>query len=176
MVFFSLLLIASMVSLDAFFTGFAVGVKNKYRFLYIFYSTIVVFGMCMASYFVSKYLVHNMPFNLSLIGGILFIFLGLKSVIEEIIAIKKKKDKPLVTIKDSFAYGFTLGLDGSFALFTLKPCMLIFTAPVLIIFMHFLLFNAGWIFSSKFIKLDKLSWLSGIMLIMLGLLKVFEIF
>lgn len=176
MVFFSLFLIATMVSLDAFFTGFAVGVKNKFKFLYVLYSSIVVLAMCFTSFFLSKYIFQDIPINLSLIGGILFIVLGLKSVIEEIIAIYNKKEKPLITIKDSFAFGFTLGLDGSFALFTLRPDMLIFIAPVLIIFMHFLLFNAGWIFSSKFIKLEKLSWLSGVMLIILGLFKVFEIF
>lgn len=176
MVFLSLFLIATMVSLDAFFTGFAIGVKNKFRFSYTLYSSIVVLCMCTASFFLSKYVLTNILVNLSLVGGILFIILGIKSIVEEVIALLKKKEKPLINAKDSFAFGFTLGLDGSFALFTLKPEMLIFIAPVLIIFMHFLLLNTGWLVSNKLVKLDKLSWLSGTMLVVLGLLKVFEIF
>lgn len=171
---FYLLFISAIVSLDAFFSGIAIGIKNKFNFKQVLICSSVVILMCFSNYFLIKIMKDFINFNANFWGGILFILLGIKSLIDEFS--KKEKQTTQVTNKTFAFLGFTLGLDGSFAIFTLKEEMISILAPSLIVLSHATLFSLGWFTTHKLNKLQNLSFLSGTALIILGILKVTNLF
>lgn len=143
---------AIIVSIDGFFTGFALGIKktkiplNKLFIIglmpIIMAIPIMLFGSYVKNFINSNYVNY--------ISFVLFIFLAINSFIQ----IKKNKDESafsIITLVNSIVVGFSVGLDSSISAFSLaieghNPLI----TPIYFGISHFLLIWIGNLLSLKY--------------------------
>ena len=167
---------AIIVSIDGFFTGFALGIKNTKIPLskliiigimpIIMAIPIMLFGNYVKDFINGRYVNY--------ISFILFMFLAINSFVQ----IKKENDEntnTLITMISSIVVGFSVGLDSSISAFSLaieghNPLI----TPVYFGISHFILIYVGNILSLKYslnnIKIFK--YLSPILFTIIAIIKL----
>ena len=92
-----------IVSLDAFFIGLSLGLKNTFRFSYLALMNTFLFLLCFIGFFISDQIYHLIPFDPSLIVGISFISIGTFNIFQYLISTHlTKKDTTSKTSWKSF--------------------------------------------------------------------------
>ena len=120
--FIEAVITAIIVSIDGFFSGFAVGIKKtKIVFDKLFIISIIPIIMAMPIMLIGNYVSNLITSKLAnYIGFFLFIFLTISSFIQ--IKRNKNEDKnknDIINLFSSIIVGFTIGIDSSISAFSL---------------------------------------------------------
>lgn len=119
--FIEAILTAIIVSIDGFFSGFAIGIKKtKINFRNLIIISLIPILMAIPVMFFGNYISNFISSNIgNYIGCILFIFLGISSFNQ----IRKNKinndEIKIIDLYTSIIIGFTIGIDSSISAFTL---------------------------------------------------------
>ena len=159
------------VSIDAFIAGFAYSVNSKLDNLSVFYAGLYTFVFSILALLLNYYCIRNVP-HISIIGGVIFIVLGLKNYLEffqngKALFVSKSKTNPTLL-------GVGVSIDASVACLSVELSNFNFILPYAF-FMYvghylFLLLgarSAGGIKTTKYIAI-----LSGFSLITLGIMRL----
>lgn len=175
-----IILLVIAVSLDALSFGIASGLnKSKIKFWYAFcmafISTFMFAIPLYASYYVSKYLNEDL---LYLINGIVLCGLGIYYIIISFKKEQKNNQFNVKSLKNCILSTFAISLDAIFTAFLSGYSLNYVIFGIIFYFFVTLLFiyvpNTLTLKFSK-IKNINLSWVSGVIFIILGILKLFEI-
>ena len=75
-----------IVSIDAFFIGFSLGLQKRCKFLYLVAINAFLLGLCLLGFAVAGMIYEFIPFEPDLIVGIAFISLGLYTILHFFVA------------------------------------------------------------------------------------------
>ena len=169
---FEVLLSIIGVSIDGFFAGTALALKGtkisiKKLLIISIIPILMAYPVMFLGYRVSSIISNNI---IKFIGFLLFFMMAIKSYIE----IKKEKEIKELDLINSFAVGFTVGLDSSVCAFTLALLKYnIYITPIYFGVSHFILIVLGnYLFLKKEIKLKYIKYLSPILFLCLALFKL----
>ena len=111
-----LIITAIAVSVDAFFCGLTVSVKKSNKFITLTGVILSVFVVCFCGSLLGNLLGAHFKNFASLTSGIIFLLVGVFSIIES----KKPKRKQLTySFVQSLILGISVGLDGALGCFNL---------------------------------------------------------
>ena len=169
---FEVIISVICVSIDGFFTGSAIGLKNTKIKL----SKLIIIGLIpiIMAYPVMLfgYKISNIINNdiIKIIGFTLFLIMSINSFIE----IKKDKEIKEINILTSLSIGLSIGLDSSVCAFTLalekyNP----FITPIYFGISHFILIWLGNKLFNKKINNKFIKYLSPITFLILALFRLF---
>lgn len=169
---FEVILSIICVSIDGFFTGSAIGLKNtKISFKKLFIISIIPILMAYPVMFFG-YKISNIITNdiVKIIGFTLFFIMAINSYFE----IEKNKEKKDIDLANSLSIGLSVGLDSSVCAFTLaleryNP----FITPIYFGISHFILIWLGNILFNKRINNKYIKYLSPITFIILAICRLF---
>lgn len=169
---FEVILSIICVSIDGFFTGSAIGLKNtKISFKKLFIISIIPILMAYPVMFFG-YKISNIITNdiVKIIGFTLFFLMAINSYFE----IEKNKEKKDIDLANSLSIGLSVGLDSSVCAFTLaieryNP----FITPIYFGISHFILIWLGNILFNKRINNKYIKYLSPITFIILAICRLF---
>lgn len=169
---FEVLLSIIGVSIDGFFVGTALALKNtriniKKLLIIVLIPILMAYPVMFLGYRVSNIISNNI---IKFIGFLLFFIMAIKSYLE----IKKEEEIKELDLINSFAVGFTVGLDSSVCAFTLALLKYnIYITPIYFGVSHFILILLGnYLFLKKEIKLKYFKYLSPILFLCLALFKL----
>ncbi len=161
------------VSVDAFIVSLAYGIHNKLKIGDILYASSFTFVLCAATLTVSSLLGAGRV--LRLIGGLVFIVLGLKSLLpaEETAAFRPGKSGGY---RELAALGIGVGTDAALACLSLPDAGIGIAASAFFLFAaHFLFICCGMAAADAVRPLASgLKVLSGLFLVGLGLFRLLE--
>ena len=169
---FEVIISVLCVSIDGFFTGSAIGLKNTKIKL----SKLIIIGLIpiLMAYPIMffGYKLSNIINNdiIKIIGFTLFLLISINSLIE----IEKKKEINELNLITSISIGLSIGLDSSVCAFTLalekyNP----FVTPIYFGISHFILIWLGNILFNKRINNKYIKYLSPITFLILAILRLF---
>lgn len=158
------------VSLDAFIASLAYNIKNKLSTSEIVYCSAFTFLLCCITLTVGSAL-RDAGYIFKIIGGFIFIALGIKSFIPsaETQQLYKKRN-----YFDLAILGLGVAADAALACLTMTVGG--WMIPLYAFYMfaaHFFFICLGMVTAGSFSVLDKLNFLSGLFLIALGIYKIF---
>ena len=169
---FEVIISVICVSIDGFFTGSAIGLKNtkiKLSKLIIIglIPIIMAYPVMLFGYKISNIINHDI---IKIIGFTLFLIMSINSFIE----IKKDKEIKEINILTSLSIGLSIGLDSSVCAFTLalekyNP----FITPIYFGISHFILIWLGNKLFNKKINNKYFKYLSPITFLILALFRLF---
>lgn len=171
-----LIMTAFTVSIDSFACGLSLSLGKNKTLPLVIIVTITVFLMCCISNYATILLKGFFTEKSVGIGGIILVAIGIFNLL-------KKENKQNFS-KNTFIYqaitvGFAVGLDGAFANLSLSLMGInAFYVPIVIALCHGLMIGLSILISQTKIakKISKLSFVSPIILIVLGLYKIIGIF
>lgn len=169
---FEVIISVLCVSIDGFFTGSAIGLKNTKIKL----SKLIIIGLIpiLMAYPIMffGYKLSNIINNdiIKIIGFTLFLLISINSLIE----IEKEKEINELNLITSISIGLSIGLDSSVCAFTLalekyNP----FVTPIYFGISHFILIWLGNILFNKRINNKYIKYLSPITFLILAILRLF---
>ena len=175
--FIEAIITAIIVSIDGFFSGFAIGIKktkivlNKLLIISII-PVIMAIPIMLFGNYVSNLITSDVG---NYIGFVLFIFLAISSFIQ----IRKNKDNDNIenniNLINSIIVGFTVGIDSSISAFTLalkhhNP----FITPLYFGVSHYILIRLGNLLSLKknISSIHLIEYLSPILFIIIAITKI----
>jgi putative Mn2+ efflux pump MntP len=169
---FEVIISVLCVSIDGFFTGSAIGLKNTKIKL----SKLIIIGLIpvLMAYPIMffGYKLSNIINNdiIKIIGFTLFLLISINSLIE----IEKEKEINELNLITSISIGLSVGLDSSVCAFTLalekyNP----FVTPIYFGISHFILIWLGNILFNKRINNKYIKYLSPITFLILAILRLF---
>lgn len=170
---FKVILSIFCVSIDGFFTGSAIGLKNtkiKLNKLVIIglIPIIMAYPVMFFGYKMSDIINNNL---IKIIGFTLFFIMSINSFIE----IKKEKNITEINLINSLSIGLSIGLDSSVCAFTLalekyNP----FITPIYFGISHFILIWLGnYLFNKKITTNKYIKYLSPITFLILAIIRLF---
>lgn len=172
-----LIITAITVSLDSFACGICLTKENDQPVFIVAVITLTVFLMCLFASLFARAAATLLTEKSAALGGILLIAIGFADIF------KRKQNAPeQITVPSRnkyFGVGFAVGLDGALA--NLSLSLMGFDslfAPLIISLMHGVAVSFG-ILIGKIIKKNKsfnFDLLSSFALIVMGTLKLFELF
>jgi putative Mn2+ efflux pump MntP len=169
---FEVIISVLCVSIDGFFTGSAIGLKNTKIKLnkLIIIGIIPIIMAYPVMFFGNK--ISNIITNdiIKIIGFSLFLIMSINSFIE----VKKEKEIQDIDLINSISIGISLGLDSSVCAFTLalekyNP----FITPIYFGISHFILIWLGNILFNKKLNNKYIKYLSPITFLILAILRLF---
>lgn len=169
---FEVIISVLCVSIDGFFTGSAIGLKNTKIKLnkLIIIGIIPIIMAYPVMFFGNK--ISNIITNdiIKIIGFSLFLIMSINSFIE----IKKEKEIQDIDLINSLSIGLSIGLDSSVCAFTLalekyNP----FITPIYFGISHFILIWLGNILFNKKLNNKYIKYLSPITFLILAILRLF---
>ena len=169
---FEVIISVLCVSIDGFFTGSAIGLKNTKIKLnkLIIIGIIPIIMAYPVMFFGNK--ISNLITNdiIKIIGFSLFLIMSINSFIE----VKKEKEIQDIDLINSISIGISLGLDSSVCAFTLalekyNP----FITPIYFGISHFILIWLGNILFNKKLNNKYIKYLSPITFLILAILRLF---
>ena len=82
-----------IVSVDAFFIGFSLGMQKRCKFLYLVIINVFLFGLCVLGFFIAGQIYERIPFDPDLVVGFTFISLGVWTILHYFISayIKRRR-------------------------------------------------------------------------------------
>ena len=172
--YFTIVITAILVNIDALFAGVALGINEKINLLYISVCAAIGFAMCLFAVFLSEILEIIFPFDLAIAGGILLILIGLRNIY-----ILSKKDETKLKkslLANYIAVGFSVGTDMTVAALSLSLILgQTLAIPIIFGLGQFMFVSLGIVLTNlKFFKfLKKYAWFSGAMLVVLGFVRFF---
>jgi putative Mn2+ efflux pump MntP len=169
---FEVIISVLCVSIDGFFTGSAIGLKNtKIKLSKLIIIGIIPILMAYPIMFFG-YKLSNIINNdiIKIIGFTLFLLISINSLIE----IEKEKEINELNLITSISIGLSVGLDSSVCAFTLalekyNP----FITPIYFGISHFILIWLGNILFNKRINNKYIKYLSPITFLILAILRLF---
>ena len=169
---FEVILSIICVSIDGFFTGSAIGLKNtKISFKKLLVISLIPILMAYPVMFFG-YKISNIITNdiIRIIGFTLFLLMAINSYFE----IEKDKEIKDINLVNSLSIGLSVGLDSSVCAFTLaiekyNP----FITPIYFGISHFILIWLGNILFNKRINNKYIKYLSPITFLILALFRLF---
>ena len=169
---FEVILSIICVSIDGFFTGSAIGLKNtkislKKIFIISIIPILMAYPVMFFGYKISNIITHDI---VRIIGFTLFFIMAINSYFE----IEKNKENKDVDLANSLSIGFSLGLDSSVCAFSLaiekyNP----FITPICFGISHFILIWLGNILFNKRINNKYVKYLSPITFLILAIYRLF---
>ena len=169
---FEVLLSIIGVSIDGFFVGTALALKNtkiniKKLLVISIIPILMAYPVMFLGYKVSNIISNNI---IKFIGFILFFIMAIKSYID----IKNNKENKEIDLINSLAIGFSLGLDSSVCAFSLALLKYnIYITPIYFGISHFILILLGnYLFLKRDIQLKYFEYLSPILFLCLALFKL----
>ena len=169
---FEVLLSVICVSIDGFFTGSALGLKNtKIRLNKLIIIGLIPIIMAYPVMFFGNKLADIITNDIiKIIGFTLFLIMSINSFIE----IKKDKDVGELNLINSISIGISIGLDSSVCAFTLalekyNP----FITPIYFGISHFILIWLGNVLFNKKLNNKYIKYLSPITFLILAILRLF---
>ena len=169
---FEVILSIICVSIDGFFTGCAIGLKNtkisfKKLLIISLIPVLMAYPVMFFGYKISSIITNDI---IRIIGFTLFLLMAINSYFE----IEKDEEKKDINIVNSLSIGLSLGLDSSVCAFTLalekyNP----FITPIYFGISHFILIWLGNILFNKRINNKYIKYLSPITFLILALSKLF---
>lgn len=169
---FEVIISVLCVSIDGFFTGSAIGLKNTKIKLnkLIIIGIIPIIMAYPVMFFGNK--ISNIITNdiIKIIGFSLFLIMSINSFIE----VKKEKEIQDIDLINSISIGISIGLDSSVCAFTLalekyNP----FITPIYFGISHFILIWLGNILFNKKLNNKYIKYLSPITFLILAILRLF---
>ena len=169
---FEVILSIICVSIDGFFTGSAIGLKNtKISFKKLLVISLIPILMAYPVMFFG-YKISNIITNdiIKIIGFTLFFIMAINSYFE----IEKNKETKDIDLANSLSIGLSIGLDSSVCAFTLaiekyNP----FITPIYFGISHFILIWLGNILFNKRINNKYIKYLSPITFLILAICRLF---
>ncbi len=165
---FSLLIFTAVaVSIDSFVVGFGVSLDKKSNLSLPSAVAIATLLLCIATSLLGAILQKYLADYVDYLSALLLLWLALESLFE------KEGLQPLnnLSLKECFAVGFTVGLDGAVANLTLYLDNFGLIAPLVITVAHFVAVLLGQNLASK-LQLAKTNKLSAFTLVALALTKL----
>ena len=164
-----LALTALTVSVDSFFVGIALSLKNKRYFSSVFCVLTTVFILCLLGSLSGKILGEFLNEYAQTIAGVILVLIGFLGIFK-----KERQNNQLNSIKNSVIVGFSVGIDGMVGSFSLTAIGYNeFLVAVLITLIHVILLVLSCLIGNKlFKKLSCESKLPSIILVLLGLYKI----
>ena len=169
---FEVILSSICVSIDGFFTGCAIGIKNtkislKKLLIISIIPVLMAYPVMFFGYKLSSIITNDI---IRIIGFILFLIMAINSYFE----IKKEKQTKSINLINCLYLGLSLGLDSSVCAFTLaiekhNP----FITPIYFGISHFILIWLGNILFNKKINNKYIQYLSPITFLILALFRLF---
>lgn len=166
-----LILTAITVSIDSFFCGFSLALKNDKKIPVVLGIVTTVFIMCLITNYSAVLLSPYLTEKTASLGGIILIFVGIYNFFKKNEEISDDKS----VFYQSLIVGFAVGLDGALANLSLAIMgMNQFFVPLLIAFTHGITITIGILLArTKFVAgLNKFGFLPPLVLILLGVYKV----
>ncbi len=164
---FTLIFCAIAVSLDSFVVGFSVALKKKTNLTLPVAVCLVTFVLCLVTNTLGVALRHHLDNFANLFGATLLFLLALNNL--------KHKEETLslypITLKQCFAVGFSVGMDGAVANLTIVPLGFGIIAPIVFALTHFLTVFWGQKMASK-MRLSNTNKLSALILFALAIAKI----
>jgi len=99
-----------VVSVDAFFIGFSLGLQERCKFIYLVIINIFLFGLCILGFFIAEQIYDIIPFDPDLVVGFSFIALGLWYIIHYFVSVNIKRKRSKEVEKDSQGTIILVGL------------------------------------------------------------------
>lgn len=169
---FEVIISVLCVSIDGFFTGSAIGLKNtKIKLNKLMIIGIIPIIMAYPVMFFGNK-ISNIITNdiIKIIGFSLFLIMSINSFIE----VKKEKEIQDIDLINSISIGISIGLDSSVCAFTLalekyNP----FITPIYFGISHFILIWLGNILFNKKLNNKYIKYLSPITFLILAILRLF---
>ncbi|MCL2363467.1 MAG: manganese efflux pump [Defluviitaleaceae bacterium] len=172
-----------VVSVDAFFIGLSLGMRQRCRFLYLVVINAFLFGLCVLGFFLAGRVYELIPIDPDWLVGIAFIALGIWTIAQYFVAERQKQraeENPQSGIKTIVLVGLVMSVEAM--LITMGLTILFapdtfFVIPVVVAAAHF-----GYSAISFFLARSKyakripviLSYvISGVALIVYGLMALF---
>ena len=169
---FEVLLSVICVSIDGFFSGAALALKNtKIKLKKLFIISLIPILMAYPVMFFGNKISNLINDDLiKIIGFLLFLFISISSFIE----IKKDKDIKDINMANSITIGFSIGLDSSVCAFTLALLKYnIYITPLYFGISHFILIWLGnYLFSIKPVNNKYIKYISPILFLCLAIFKL----
>lgn len=169
--FVFLTLTAFAVSIDSTIAGFAIGLKTKKTWFFAFIVAIATLFLCLFATFVAMLAKDEFGPIMKTAGSLFLIVVGMINFF------KKQQDLPkTLTFCEGLSLGFAVGTDACIA--NLSVCLLGYTQlwiPVVFAFMHFATVATGAKLANTKLtcKLKHTSKISGTLLVLLGMFKLF---
>lgn len=169
---FEVILSIICVSIDGFFTGSAIGLKNtkisfKKLLIISLIPVLMAYPVMFFGYKISNIITHDI---IRIIGFTLFFIMAINSYFE----IEKDEEIKDINLVNSLSIGLSVGLDSSVCAFTLalekyNP----FITPIYFGISHFILIWLGNILFNKRINNKYIKYLSPITFLILAILRLF---
>ena len=159
------------VSVDAFMASFAYSANTKLDNLSIFYAGLFTFLFSIFALVLNYFCVKNLPY-IAVIGGLIFILLGVKNyleffIVKENLLSKMSKSNPTLL-------GIGVSVDACIACLSVNiesDCFILFYA-FLMYFGHYFFLILGAKLSQRILATKVISLLSGLCLIALGIYRL----
>ncbi|MFA6860041.1 MAG: manganese efflux pump [Clostridia bacterium] len=164
-----------LVNIDAMFGGIALGISNKPKFTHLLVCASVGFFMCLFACLVGEGLEAIAGERMQVLAGIILVLIGIRNII---LFVKQKLsvEKRTNGIVSFLAVGFSVGLDAMAGAFSLSLIVSeTYLIPIVFGLAQFLFTWLGMVVTNlKFFSfLKKASYLSGVFLIVIGLIRFF---
>ena len=174
MIYF-LILTALTVSIDSLFCGFTLSLLKPKKLPIVLTITIVVFIMCLITNYSAIFLNGYLTKKTASVGGLILIAIGVYNLLRK----ENDSKQPRSLFKEILISAFAVGLDGAFANLSLSIMGInaIYVPITIALFHGIMVFIGTSITSIPLVsKLNKYTFIPPLLLIALGLYKIFSIF
>ena len=170
---------SAVVSLDALFIGVSFGSQKKVKFWQVVLINLFLFLCCVVGFFIARAFFDLIDFEIDIVIGVLFILLGLWTIVYHYISMRKQKDKEDTksgSIKNIIMTGLFMSIEAMFI--TIGVILVLgvvsFWIAVFVGLMHFIYSSATFFFSKYLRKLPPSAGaiVSGIALIVYGIMAL----
>ena len=161
---------AFTVSIDSFIAGFSLSINKRKKISLPIIVAVVTYALCLVASLTGALLKDFLQSYVQVIGAGILIILGISNLFRQ-----ESTTLKVVTLSESFAIGFGVGMDGAAAALSLTiqgVGDVIFT-PLLFAAMHFATVFAGQSLAQAS-KLNKANVVSSVMFFILAALKIID--
>lgn len=171
-----IIITALTVSIDSFLCGFSLALNTKKKLPIVLGIALTVFFMCLATNYLAKIFADKITEQTTCIGGLILICVGIYNLLKKD-NVRNAKNNSLLGL--TIATGLAVGLDGAFANLSLSLMgMNAFYVPLIIALMHAFTIAFGIMLANTrlALKLAKIDFIPPLILIVLGVYKLFGLF
>ncbi len=163
----TLIVTALVVSADSFVVGFGVSVNKQKNLSLPAAVAFVTMCLCLVTSTIGLALQRYLHEYVDVIGSALLFALGCANFFKK----ENCSANDNLTLKECFAVGFTVGLDGAIANLTLVDYNFGLVASIVIVITHFLTVLLGQVLANK-VRIANFGQFSSIILIALAVIKL----